>query len=136
RDGRCDSNAAWCPASREILVLSTASANRMSETERAEETLAYATPPAVPTRQSGFAVASIIVACLAVAWQATSDFTEGLLPFDLYKQHRIGSVCALVAVALAFAAYRQRFRRRGLAHVAMIVSVVAFFFAAVFAVPL
>ncbi len=93
------------------------------------ETLSYATPASRPSRQSLFASASIAVACVCVIWEMAA-VCSNLLPFDVYKQNRIGMVAGLLSIILAFAAYRQPFRRRGLAHVAITVSVLAFLFAA------
>ncbi len=45
-------------------------------------------------------------------------------------------VAGLLAVILAFAAYRHAFRRRGLCHIAITVSTLAFLFAVISTPPL
>jgi len=56
-------------------------------------------------------------------------FAQHALPFDIFKQNRIAIVAGLLAITLAIAAYRQPFRRRGAAHVAIVLAMLAAMFA-------
>jgi hypothetical protein len=89
-----------------------------------QDVLPYATPAARPVEQSGYALASLVVAGLSLAWFALA-FTSGL-PFDPRKQHRIGSVASVLAIILAIGAYRQPYRKHALKHVAMTIAGCAF----------
>jgi hypothetical protein len=69
-------------------------------------------------RQSGYAVASLVVSGLSLAWLVMAAVGVAL-PFDEYKQERIGATGAVLGLVLAMAAYREPNRRRALAHVAL-----------------
>jgi hypothetical protein len=59
-----------------------------------------------------------VVSGTALVWLTLAIGTS-LLPFDAYKQHRIGTIASVFGLILAMAAYRQPIRRRGMTHVAI-----------------
>jgi hypothetical protein len=100
----------------------------MSENQN-QPILPYESAPAAPTRQSPWAIASIVTALVAAVWNIVSVLDGRALPFDVSKQNRIGTTASVLAVIFAVAAYRQAFRRRGLAHVAITLAGLSFAFA-------
>jgi hypothetical protein len=83
--------------------------------------LAYATPASLATQQSRFAFASLVVSGIAILWLALW-IENWPLPFDGYKQHRIGMVASVLGLILAFAAYWQPNCKRSMTHVAITVA--------------
>jgi len=88
-------------------------------------TLSYANPVTPPTQHSRYAFASLLVSGTALLWLALAIGTSRL-PFDPYKQHRIGTIASVLALILAIAAYRQPNRRRSMMHVATTLAALAF----------
>ena len=75
-----------------------------------------------------------MVSALSILWLAL-EIAGAPLPFDAYKEHRIGTIAAVLALILAIAAYWQPHRKRSMAVVAM--TIAAFIFTAyVLLVPL
>jgi hypothetical protein len=101
-------------------------ASELEEVGPQEPVLSYATPASLPTQQSRYAVASLAVSAIAILWLALA-IMDAPLPFDVYKQHRIGTVASVLGLILAIASYWQPNRRRSMAHVAITVSGLAFF---------
>ena len=91
----------------------------MMDAGKQEPVLSYATRGVLPTQQSRYALASLVVSTVAILWLVL-EMIEAPLPFDMYKQHRIGIVASVLGVTLAVAAYWQRNRKRSMAHVAII----------------
>jgi hypothetical protein len=92
----------------------------MTNAEPPKTILSYATPASPPTRQSPYAVASLVVSVLSISWFVLGlGFFDVPLPFDAYKHHRIGTVAAVLALILSVAAYGQPNRKRTLAHAAI-----------------
>src|SRR5262245_49315789 len=106
----------------------------MAEIEPTNPVLSYASSESLPTRQSRYSHASLAVSSVAILWLILMVFGI-LLPFDVYKQYRIGTVASVLALILAIAAYRQPHRKRSLAHTAITLAGVTFF-AYVLLVPL
>jgi hypothetical protein len=98
----------------------------MTEVGPQEPVLSHATPASLPTQQSRYAVASLVVSAVAILWLALA-IMDAPLPFDVYKQHRIGTVASVLGLILAIAAYWQPMRKRSMAHVAIAVAGLAFF---------
>jgi hypothetical protein len=96
----------------------------MSDVQPPEPVLSYATPATLPTQQSGYALASLAVSGSAILWLALA-IGNAPLPFDGYKQHRIGTVASVLGLVLAIAACWQPNRKRSVAHVAMMLAVLA-----------
>jgi hypothetical protein len=106
----------------------------MTQAGPPEPVLSYATPAALPTQQSRYAFASVVVSGMSIVWLSLT-ILDAPLPFDVYKQHRVGTVASVLALILAIAAYRQPNCKRSMAHVAVTVAGLAFF-AYVLLVPL
>jgi len=106
----------------------------MTEVGPPEPVLSYATPASLPTQRSQYAFASLVVSAIAILWLALA-IVDVPLPFDVYKQHRIGTVVSVLSLILAIAAYRQPNRKRSAAHVAITGAGIAFF-AYVLLIPL
>jgi hypothetical protein len=70
-----------------------------------------------------YAVASLAISVVAILWLALAA-TNLPLPFDAYKQHRIGAAAAVLGLILSFAAHR-RTRRRKKTVAAIIISTLA-----------
>ena len=82
----------------------------MDEADPSSRVLSYASPPR--TKRSRYAITSLAVSGLSVLWMAAA-FTLPL-PVDNYKHHRIGTVASVLALILAFGAYRETNSKRGL----------------------
>jgi hypothetical protein len=89
----------------------------MSDPTPPDAVLPYAAAPA-RQRSSPYAFASLAVSAAVIVWFALA-IGGAPLPFDVYKQHRIGGVLAVLALILALGAYRQPNRRRTAAHAAI-----------------
>ncbi|MEA2710851.1 MAG: hypothetical protein QOF78_3452 [Phycisphaerales bacterium] len=98
----------------------------MTEVGPPEPVLSYATQASLPTQQSRYAFASLVVSGIAVVWLAL-EIANVPLPVDGYKQHRIGTVASVLGLILAIAAYWQPNRKRSMAHVAIMAAGLAFF---------
>src|SRR5438045_4514235 len=90
-----------------------------------EPVLSYATPASLPAQQSRYAFASLVVSAIALLWLVL-EILSAPLPFDGYKQHRIGTIASVLGLILAIAAYWQPNRRRTMAHVAITVAGLVF----------
>jgi len=97
----------------------------MTEVGPPEPVLSYATPASRPTQQSRYAIASLVVSGIEIVWH-TLSILEAPLPFDVYKQDRMGTVASVLALILAIAAYCEPNRKRSMAHVAITVAVLSF----------
>jgi hypothetical protein len=97
----------------------------MTEVGPPKSVLSYATPASRPTQQSRYAIASLVVSAIAILWLALA-ILDAPLPFDIYKQHRIGTVTSVLALILAIAAYWQPNRKRSMAHAAITVAGLTF----------
>ena len=94
-----------------------------------QNTLAYATPGAIPQRRfSILAVASIVVAVLSALFAGLMCFREGLTNAQAHQQTMMGRVGGIVggvlAVALALISYR-RASGHAISHVAITLSIAA-----------
>jgi hypothetical protein len=87
--------------------------------------LAYATSAALPTRQSRYAFASLLVSAVSVVWLALT-LLNAPLPFDGYEQHRIGTVASVLGLILSLGAYWEPNRKRTVAHVAILFAAMVF----------
>src|SRR5947208_7784026 len=97
----------------------------MTEVGPQQPVLSYATPANLPTQQSRYAFASLAISAIAILWLALA-IMDAPLPFDVYKQHRIGTIASVLGLILAIAAYWQPYRKRSMAHVAITVAGLAF----------
>jgi hypothetical protein len=79
----------------------------------------------VPTQQSHYPIASLVVSGIEILWHALS-VANAPLPFDVYKQDLIGTVASVLGLILAIGAYWQPNRKRSLAQVAVTVAALAF----------
>ena len=104
----------------------SASSENTKNTHPRIGTVSYATPAPGPTQNSGYATASLAVAGFFLAWQWVSIAMRQSLVFDISKEDRIIALGGVLSLILAFASYRQPFRRRTLSHVAIAVSAAAF----------
>ncbi|MCC6581347.1 MAG: hypothetical protein IT440_13000 [Phycisphaeraceae bacterium] len=62
---------------------------------------------------------SLAVSLANLFWQGWFD---GVV-FNIYKQHRVGTLASVLALMLAIAAYQQPNRRRSLALVALMIAI-------------
>jgi hypothetical protein len=97
----------------------------MTEVRPPEPVDSQATPTILAMQQSRYAFVSLLVSGIAVLWLGL-EILNVPLPFDGYKQHRIGTVASVLGLILAIAAYWQPNRKRSMAHVAIIVAGLAF----------
>jgi hypothetical protein len=96
----------------------------MDDGGRTERVIGYATPAARATRHSRYVIASLCSSGASVLWLAAA-YLGVPLPFDVYKQHRVGGAAAMLGLIFALAAYCRANRRLGLAHVALVVALSA-----------
>ena|SRR5690348_12021091 len=94
-----------------------------------QQALSYATADRAVDKPSLLSIASLVVTALTTVWLALSMVMDQRLPFDLYKQWRIGSVAAILGVILAFASYRLPSRRRWVCHLAVTLAILVALFA-------
>jgi hypothetical protein len=97
----------------------------MTKVEPPAPALSDATPAILPTQQSRYAFASLVVSGSALLWLVL-EIGNAPLPFDGFKQHRIGTVATVLGLILAIAAYWQPNRKRSMAHIAITVAGLAF----------
>jgi CHASE2 domain-containing sensor protein len=97
----------------------------MTEVGPPEPVLSYATPASLPTQPSRYAIASLGVSGIEILWHTLSVLCARL-PFDVYKQDRIGMVASVLALILAVAALSRQHGKRLMAYVAITVASLSF----------
>ena len=70
-------------------------------------------------------MASLLVSMVSILWLAL-EIAGVRLPFDAYKEHRIGTIASVLALILSIAAYWQPHRKRSMAIVAMTIAALIF----------